>query len=314
MKQITCLFPKSEFTSEQIQKLGFAGQVSFIDIVKENDLEEMIRLSKHADILAFPADKLGKSAPLWLSTILEATPTIKAVALDTTEALCIDREYCKSHEITVTTVPDCTNESVAEHILGLMIASAKRILLNDRRTYRRKYQPERGIELRNKNLGIIGVNATGERVATLAKAFGMTVKLFNIEPIRMQGMERSSLNEVNLYSDFIVLLLPETEANKKFLSKEIIFKLKDSCSVINLSGRGLVDEYGMSHALQTGQVSSYIFESESMKHSPLEGIETAIMLKPFSRLTTDALRFNRDWVSKNVLGLSANRPHHKVIL
>lgn len=312
MKNISILIPKSDFGSEQLQKLGFAGQLTFIDLEKQNDLDEMVKIAKHADMIAFPADHIGKHASEWLYTILKANPTIKAVALDTINADFIDKNYFREHDISATVVPDTTTEAVSEHVMGLLISSAKKILLNDRRAFRRKYQPERGVELRHKTVGIINVTATGERVATLAKAFGMQVLIVNKEPFRMQGMERSTPNEVITQSDFIVLLLPDTAENRKYLSKELIFRLKDGCSVINLMSRDLVDEYAMRHALQTGQVSSYFFEGESLKHSPLKDVETAIMLRPFSRLTTDALRFNRDWVAKNVLGLSTGRPHHPV--
>jgi len=187
-------------------------------------------------------------------------------------------------------------------------------LINDRRTYRRKYQPELGTDLRGKTLGIINVDKTGERVATLAKAFGMRVYLYNEPPFRMEGMERKSLREVLSRSDMITLHLPDTEENKKFLNKERIGRLKDNCIVINLAGRSLVDEKAISRALLDGNVSQYVFEAESMKNSSLEGIETAIMLKPFSKLTIDSQMMKMELVAKNIVGLAVGKPYNPVSL
>ena len=98
--------------------------------------------------------------------------------------------------------------------------------------------------------------------------------------------------------------LPNTEENKKFLSKEKISHLQEGTIIINLSGRDLVDEKAMSEALKTGKVAQYAFEAESMGHSPLEGIETALMFKPFSRYTRESMARNRyEWV-KNIANLA----------
>ena len=314
MKNISILFPKSDFTSEQLQKLSFAGQVTFIECGKEDGLEEMIKTCRGADIIAFPAEKLGKMATPWLLEILEKVSTIKAVALNTTHSYCVDRAYCIENEITVTTVPDHSTEAVAEHIVGLLVATAKRIIINDRRTYSRKYVPELGFNIRGKTLGIINVDGVGERVATIAKAFGMQVLLYNEAPFRMEGTERQSLDEVLYKSDLLVLNLPNIKENELFLNKERIGRLKDKAIVINMAGKELVDEKAMCKALIKGTVAQYVFESLSMRRSPLENIETAIRLKPFSKLTIDSLMMNREWVVKNVQGLSVGKPYNRVSL
>jgi hypothetical protein len=52
MKNISIFYPQDEFTSEQLQKLEFAGKVSFTDNIKNCSLKEIIRISKNADIVA----------------------------------------------------------------------------------------------------------------------------------------------------------------------------------------------------------------------------------------------------------------------
>ena len=147
MKNISILYPKSEFASEQLLKLGLAGQVSFVESGKENELNELVRIAKGADIIAFPGESIGKRASEWLSEILEKAPNVKGLALNTTHADYVNAEYCKKRGIRVFTVSDYKIEAVAEHVMLLLLGSAKRMFINDRRTYRRRYLPESGFEI-----------------------------------------------------------------------------------------------------------------------------------------------------------------------
>jgi D-3-phosphoglycerate dehydrogenase / 2-oxoglutarate reductase len=303
-KNVSILCQKSEFTWEQLQKLQFTGEVSFIEKDNESSLKELIKLSKNADILAFSPDKISKNASEWLLKILEASPRVKGLALNTVNADYVNSEYCKEREIKVFTVLDRKTEAIAEHFVALLLCMAKRIILNDRRTYSRRYQPELGQELRGKTLGIIGLGPIGERVAELAKGIGMSVIAHN-EPItRIEHVIRGSIDEVIYKSDAICINLALNEKTKGIISKERIARFKEGVMVVNLSDRNLVSEKAMAEALKSGRVSQYIFESESIKKSPLEGIETAIMLKPFSGLTREAQERNKYWWVRSIANLA----------
>ncbi len=296
-KNVSILCPKSEFSLEQLQKLQFTGEVSFIEKDNERSLKELIKLSRNADILAFSPDKADKNASEWLLEILEASPQVKGLALNTVNSDYVNKAYCEERGIRVFTVLDCETEAVAEHIVALLFCMAKRIILNDRRTYRRRYQPELGEELRGKTLGVIGLGHIGERVAELAKGIGMSVIAYNEAITRIEHVTRGTIDEVICRSDAICVNLPLSEGTKGILSKERINRLKEGVIIVNIADRLLTNEKAMAEALKNGRVSQYAFESESIKNSPLEGIETAIMLKPFSRNTKESLKRNRNsWV------------------
>lgn len=305
MKNISILYPKSEFTVNQLQKLSFAGQVSFVESGKENELGELVRIAKGADIIAFPGESIGKRASEWLHEILEKSPNVKGLALNTTHSDYVDINYCNERGIRVFTILDDSSEAVAEHVILLLLGCAKRLFINDRRTYRRQYQPEPGFEIRGQRLGVIGSSLEAQRVMQLAKAIGMIVYAEG----RFEGAIRRAFLLSD--SDMVTLHLPDTEENKKFLSKEKIAHLKLGAIVINLSGRNLVDERAMAEALKTGKVSQYVFESESMGKSPLEDIETAIMFKPFSGLTHEALKRKNDSWAINIANLAGKSSSYR---
>lgn len=294
---ITVLSPESEFTDERLLKLKFAGQVSFLDSKRQSSLKDLIRISKNADILAFSPSEFGKYAPRYLSEILKASPNIKGLALNTNHTNDVDMGYCTERGIKVVPILDYTAEAVAEHVILLLLGCAKRLFINDRRTYRRKYQPEPGFEIRGRSLGVIGTNLEAQRVILLARAIGMIVYATE----RFEGAIRQPSV---FHNDMVTIHLPNTEENKKFLSKEKIARFQEGAIIVNLSGRELVDEKAMAEALKTGKVAQYAFEAESMGHSPLEDIESALMFKPFSRYTKESMARNKyEWV-KNIAGLA----------
>lgn len=104
--------------------------MSFADSAEDGSLEDLTRLSKDADIIAFNPNTVGKNSPQRLSEILEKSPNVKGLALNSTNIDCIDKQYCKERNITVTVVPNhATTQAVAEQIMLLLLGSAKKIFV-----------------------------------------------------------------------------------------------------------------------------------------------------------------------------------------
>lgn len=294
-KNITVLCPRSEFSLEQSQKLELAGNATYLE--GQATLQEMKRISKGAEIIAFTPDKLGKEARLWLQAILNHSPNVRGLAVNTVESGYIDENYCKERGIRIMSVRDTSGQAVFESTLMHLLGCATNHLTNQERTFRRRYVSQEGSELKNKTLGVIGMGEVGQKLAKIAIDLEMRVYSWDEQPIRMPGVERQELSKVLSSSDLITIHLPDNEANKKFLSKERIGWINDGAIVINLSGKDLVDERAMAEALKKGVVGQYVCESESTHKSPLLGIETAHILKPYSTLTREArVRNYNEWV------------------
>ncbi|OQX50823.1 hypothetical protein B5M47_02900, partial [candidate division CPR3 bacterium 4484_211] len=158
--KITILAPKTEFNEEQQKRLSQLGEIVYTDSRREYPIEELIKLAKDSEILAADPDNLGgfeKAQEGRFTQLMESLPNLKGVALATTSFSWIDLDYCKKREIVVTNVPYYSAESVAEHVLALLICLAKKIILTDRRTQQGKYKLDMGFELKGKTLGVIGL-------------------------------------------------------------------------------------------------------------------------------------------------------------
>lgn len=307
MKKITVLAPREEFGSEAV-KLELAGEVTFLPS-EANTLNDYIKVSKEAEILAYDPSRVGKDRALWLHEIIQASPNIKALALNTSTYEYADPVQVAERGIRIITVPESDTESVAEHVLMLLLACSKRLLINEARTFKRKYVPELGVELMDKTLGIVGMGLTGERLAELVQPFQMRIYSWDEKPIRMDKVERKSLNEVLTQSDFLAILLPDTEEYHNFLDEDKISRLHEGSVIVNLSGEKIINEKAVAEAIKRGTISQYVGEKEPNNSSPLAKMEQAHLLKPYSQLTKEARRMNRlAWVkaTANLAGQSTS--------
>lgn len=299
-KNISILFPEFQFSPLQLERLAGLGKVTFDDCPKDT---EVLTFSPNA------FDSVGK-ARIRLWQLLSSLPNIKYLVLGSSDCSFVDLNYCKQKGIIVSHVPLYDAESRAEHIIALILACSRRILINDRRTYRRKYQPEPGFEIRGKRLGVIGSGSTVEKVVLLARAVGMTVYAEE----RFEGAIRKPLDFLLSDSDLLTLYLPDNERSKKFLNKERINKIKRGTILVNIGSREWIDETAINNALIDKRIDTYCFESEIMGKSSLKGNEFAIMLKPFSTYTKETLEKNTEAMMRNIEGIVRGLPFNTVEL
>lgn len=300
-KNISVIFPKSRFSPLQLERLAGLGKVSFVDYPKDTE------------VLVFSPDGVAK-AKNKLSQILDSLPNIKYLVLGSSDSSFVDLAYCKQKSITVSRVPFYDAESQAEHEIALLLGCMRRIFINDRRTYRRRYYPELGHNFKGRTLGVIGFDSIGERVVELAKALGSAVNICDEKKMHIGGTQRKTLDVLLADSDMITFHLPENEENKKFLNKERIKRLKEGAVVVNTGNRAWVNERAMNEALITRKVDTYAFVADSMEKSPLKDNEFALMFKPFSAYTKETLEKNTEAMMRNIEGIVRGLPFNTVEL
>ena len=260
-KNIAIAFSKSQFSEVQLQRFESLGKVSFIESIS-------FRCPKDTEVLVF--DGSSPKAKGRLSHLLDTLPNVKYLVLGSSDLSFVDISLCKAKGIIVSSVPYNDARSKAEHVIALLLACSRRIIINDRRTYRRKYQSEPGFEIRGKRLGVLGSDPTARKVIQLAMAMGMIV----YTPERLdEAAIRKPLDFLLPGSDLLTLHLPDDKQSNGFLDREKIRKIKTGSIVVNIGSRDWVNEKAMSEALISRQVDTYCFESASMGKTPLKGNE-----------------------------------------
>jgi D-3-phosphoglycerate dehydrogenase len=167
----------------------------------------------------------------------------------------IDQVAAKEKGIFVANTPAATSISVAEHTFGLMLGAVrnhwKAILSMKAHKWDKKTLE--GTELFGKTLGIIGCGRIGIEVAKRALAFGMTVVIYDVIPIKADlPVRQVPLDELLGAADLITLHVPKQA--KPILAEAEFAKMKNGVIIVNVARGGVVDEKALLGALNAGRV------------------------------------------------------------
>ena len=165
--------------------------------------------------------------------------------------------------IVVTYVPDYCVEEVSDHVMALLLAWNRRVVLFDTATKKTGWSSEglgmRIMRLRGKKIGIVGFGRIGRGVCEKALAFGFLVlasdPFVSADAIAEAGARKVELPELLGESDFVTLhspLIPETE---KMIGPSELDAMKESAFLINCARGPLIDEDALHRALTTGQIA-----------------------------------------------------------
>ena len=118
---------------------------------------------------------------------LRDAKNLELIAISATGTNIIDLEYCKSKSIAVTNLRNYASDSVAEHVLAMILALLKQIKGLEKDIKKNIWQTRKVFallskkiqNLNGKTIGIIGKGSIGLKVAKLSKAFGMKVKFIS---------------------------------------------------------------------------------------------------------------------------------------
>jgi D-3-phosphoglycerate dehydrogenase len=167
----------------------------------------------------------------------------------------IDRDAAKEKGIAVANTPAATSITVAEHTFGLMLGAvrnhAKAVLSMKAHKWDKKTLE--GTELYGKTLGIIGCGRIGIEVAKRALAFGMSVLVYDVVPVKTDvAVKQVPLEDLLSAADLITLHVPKQA--KPILGEAEFTKMKNGVIIVNVARGGVVDEKALLAALNSGKV------------------------------------------------------------
>lgn len=218
---------------------------------------------------------LVRSATQIRKELIDACPSIEIIGRGGVGMDNIDVDYARSKNIHVINTPSASSESVAELVFAHLFSGARFLqdsnrkmpIIGDSEFAKLKKSYEKGIELRGKTIGIIGMGRIGQEVARIALGLGMRViaadnnvgrasikvKFYNNQFINVD-IETEPLEGVLRHADFITLHVPAQKDGYMIGEKEIAI-MKDGVAVVNCSRGGVIDEEALISALDSGKVA-----------------------------------------------------------
>ncbi len=234
------------------------------------------------------------------------------------------RELVNS-EVVLTNSREVHGPVVAEHVMALIFALAKKIpqaaIFQQKRVWGQEAIWKEGAhprEIAGATLGLIGVGSIGRRVARMASALGMRVIAVreHVEKRSPEGVESvfppSALDDLLSQSDYVVLAAPLIAATQGMINAERLAVMKPEACLINVGRGAQVDEAALVEALLARRIAGAaldVFEREPLPaESPLWGLENLLITPHTAGFTEKLWHRHYDLFSDNLRRYLAREP------
>lgn len=272
---------------------------------------------------AIPRDELlarvaGKDALVCLLTdavdaaVLDAAgPSLRIVANVAVGYNNIDVPACRARGVVATNTPDVLTNACADFTWALILAVTRRLGEGERVVRRGEWKGWSldymlGMELRGKQLGIVGMGRIGRAVAERAPAFGMTVAYSARNDADLPDAVRMPVDRLLSTSDVVTLHCPMTPETKHLIDQKALTKMKRSAYLLNTSRGPVVDEAALAWALRERLIAGAaldVYEREPIVHPDLLGLENVMLIPHLASATTETRTAMADLAISNVLAV-----------
>jgi glycerate dehydrogenase len=200
--------------------------------------------------------------------VLAQNPQLKLVAVAATGTDCVDKAACARHGVAVANIRGYAVNTVPEHTFALILALRRNLVAYRDDVLNGVWQKSGQFcffdhpihDLAGATLGIIGEGVLGQRVAEIAKAFGMRPVFAAHKGRQGLGPLYTPWDEMLATSDIITVHSPLTPQTRGMLAMPEFRAMKRKPLIINTARGGLVDEADLARALDEGLVSGAGFD------------------------------------------------------
>jgi len=188
--------------------------------------------------------------------------------------------------------------STAELTWGLILALLRQIPREDRSTREGHWQVSLGIGLRDKVLGVIGLGNLGSQVATVGKAFQMSVIAWSqnltAERAAQFGATLVSKEELLSQADIVSIHLVLSERTRGLLGARELAMMKPTAYLVNTSRGPIVEEKALVEALEKRTIAGAaldVYDEEPLPlDHPLRRLDNTVITPHLGYVTIEGYR------------------------
>jgi D-3-phosphoglycerate dehydrogenase len=211
----------------------------------------------------------------------------------------VDLEYCGKNGIKVINAPGSNAESVAEHVVMVILAANRNLIGAHNHTLSGNWRNNLlGRELLGKTVGLLGFGNIGKKVAERLQGFGVKIISYEIyqdhETAKRLGVEFVDLDDLIRNSDVISVHVPLMKETHHLIDEKRISEMKDGVIIINTARGAIIDEKALLSSLKSGKVSFAaldVFENEPDIGDDLKKLDNVILTPHIAGVTDES--FNR---------------------
>ncbi|MFN9602295.1 MAG: phosphoglycerate dehydrogenase [Planctomycetota bacterium] len=232
---------------------------------------------------------LDPGAP-WTASRMDQAPRLRVISRIGVGYDNIDVRAATERRIVVCYTPHGPTLSTAEHAVSLIFAVAKTVAYADRDVRAGRWHTHffslKGMELRDRILGLVGLGRIGGHVAQIMQAVGMRVialdPMLTTEKALQLGFQKVDLlEELLAQSDVVSLHAPATAETRHLINRSRLQTMKPGSILINTARGSLVDEHALADALRSGHLAGAgldVFEREPIERdNPLLHLDNVVL-------------------------------------
>jgi len=184
-------------------------------------------------------------------------------------------------DVVLTSARGIRARAIAEHILGVTIALARRLPVAVRAQAAHRWAQDElegaAVDVRTlqgQRLGIVGLGAIGLELVKIAAPFGFRITALRRRPHEPPppGVEAvwppDSLDALLAQSDVVVLAVPHTPETKRLIGRHELDVVKRGAFLVNIARGKLIDDEAVIEALRDGRLGGAALDVFSQE--PLE--------------------------------------------
>jgi len=296
--------------SSVLAKLRAIGDVDLYSGDSAIPKEELIaRVANAHALVCLSTDAIDRA-------VIDAAPALRAIATVAVGTNHIDVAHARSRGIVVANTPDVLTEAVADFTWSLILAITRRVSEGDRLVRGGRWggwalDQLLGMELRGKQLGLVGAGRIARAVGARAPAFGMRLAYTARRESEWPNAEPMSLDRLLVTSDVVSLHVPLTPETTHLIDRKSLARMKRSAYLINTSRGPVIDEEALAWAMQQhllAGVALDVYEHEPAVHPDLLTLDTVLLTPHIGSATTETRTAMAHLAADNVVAVLSGKP------
>ncbi|MBS7777041.1 2-hydroxyacid dehydrogenase [Acidovorax sp. CCYZU-2555] len=226
----------------------------------------------------------------------------------------IDVAHAHAQGIAVANGAGTNDECVADHAMGLMLASLRGIVRLDRLTREGVWRTALSLppQLSHKRLGIVGLGTIGARIAQRAQGFDMEVGYHNRSP--REGVAHryfADLLALAQWSDVLLVATPGGAGTRHLVNAQVLDALGPNGHLVNIARGSVVDTAALAEAVRAGRIAGAgldVYESEPLPPTELLDLDAVVLTPHVGGWSPEAVQASIDRFVANLRCHLEGRP------
>ena len=251
--------------------------------------------------------------------VLDASPALRLVCCARGGPVNVDLEAVNAHGLPLVNTPGKNAEAVADQAVAFLVMLARGFpraqrFLDEGNQLKDNWEGAKfiGNDLRTHTLGLVGYGQIGHRVARRARAFGLSILVYDPYATIDDAEQVDTFEELLARSDFVSVHARATAENTNLFDADAFAKMRRGAFFVNTARETLVDEDALDAALASGHLGGAALDvvrtsANGGRHRLLRH-DNVVMTPHIGGATHETLLQGAEMIAEEILRFARDEP------